>query len=131
VAKTKAPNQFELRGGGARITWTVAGIDGEPHLTYDEGERHETFGRDDLRVFKSVMGRLVTAPLEMVPDAYTLTLTLVVPQVNLSDRLEQQVRTIAILTTEHSPFGGPGLFKGQLQSYKILRLTGRARAVEF
>jgi hypothetical protein len=132
MARRRAqPNLFELRGGGATISWTPAGLAGRAHLTYDDGDQQYSFGPDELRVSRSVLGRLVTAQLSAVPDLATTTLVLVVPQVNLGDKGEQRVRTLAVLVDEQTSIGGPGLVTGQVQKYKTLRLSGIARQVDF
>ena len=129
--KRGEPNLFELQGGGARISWTPAGLAGRPQLTYDDGEEQYSFGPDDLRLSRSPLGRLVTAQLAAVPDKGTTSLVLVVPQVNLGDKTEQRVRTLAVVTEQRTSIGGPGLVTGQVQTYRTLRLTGTARQVEF
>jgi hypothetical protein len=125
------PNLFELHGGGATITWTPAGLAGRPQLTYDHAGQQYSFGPDEIKVSKSPLGRLVTADVGIVPDEGITRLVLVVPDVNLADKVEQRVRTLAVLTEERSSIGGPSLVAGQLQTYKSLRLTGTARQVEF
>ncbi len=124
------PNLFDLRGGGVAISWTTAGITGEPQLTYNDGGEQLTFGPDALRMTRSALGRQVAADIEVVPDSHTTTLVLVVPQVNLADRAPRRVRTIAIVSRLETPFA-PQLPTGQLQSYKVLRLSGNASRVDF
>jgi hypothetical protein len=129
--KRSEPNLFELRGGGASITWTPAGLAGRAQLTYDDGEQQASFGPDQIRLSRSPLGRLVSADLRVIPDLGTTTLVLVVPPVNLGDKREQHIRTLAVITVERTSIGGPGLVAGQLQTYKALRLSGYARQVEF
>ncbi len=129
--KRAEANLFELRGGGTTITWTPAGIAGRPQLNYDDGDERYSFGPDALRVSRSPLGRLVTATLSAVPDLASTTLVLVVPQVNLGDRAEQKIRTLAVLVEDRTSIAGPGPVSGQLQRYKALRLSGTARQVEF
>ena len=126
------PNLFELSGGGVTITWTPAGFTGKPQLTFDDGEQQQTFGPDAVVVTrKGPLGRLVTAEVSAVPDEGTTSLVLVVPEVNLGDKTEQRVRTLAVLTTVQTSIGGPALVTGQLQTYKSIRLRGVARQVDF
>ena len=126
MAKKATPNVFELAGGGSTITWTPAAIDGKPLLTYDD----RSFRGTEVRQSNSPLGKLVTAVVEAVPDARTTSLTLVVPRVNLGTRTEAKVRTIAVLKVEATTIGGPGLVQGQVDTYKVLKLSGFARSVE-
>jgi hypothetical protein len=123
------PNLFDLKGGGVMVSWTTASITGQPQLTYDDGGEPLTFGPDELQISPSPMGRLVTADIEVVPDSHSTSLVLVVPPVNLAGRRPQRVRTVAIVTRRETPFA-PELPTGQLQSYKVLRLSGTASRVE-
>ena len=45
--------------------------------------------------------------LEVVADSRTVTLTLVVPAINLGQETEIQFTTAAIETTNHTTIGGP------------------------
>lgn len=130
AARSQEPNLFELRGSGAVISWAKTSLAGGPQLVFEDGEHDTTLGRDDLRVFKSPLGRLVTGTLEAADDGDSLTLSVVIPSVNLQDAPQQRVRTLAVLTTERGSIGGPGLLEGQVQLYKVLRLSGTARRVE-
>jgi hypothetical protein len=129
--KRAEANLFELRGGGATITWTPAGLAGRPQLNYNDGVRRYSFGPDELRVSKSPLGRLVTALVGADPDLGSTTLVLVVPQVNLGDKVEQRIRTLAVLVDDQTSIAGPPPVTGQVQKYKTLRLSGTARQVEF
>lgn len=123
------PNLFDLKGGGVMISWTTASITGQPQLTYDDGGEPLAFGPDELHVSRSPLGRLVAADIEVVPDSHTTSLVLVVPPVNLAGRKPQRLRTVAVVTRRETPFA-PELPTGQLQSYKVLRLSGTASRVE-
>jgi hypothetical protein len=123
------PNLFDLKGSGVAITWMTTSITGEPQLTYDDGGQPLTFGPDQLQRSRTPLGRLVTADIEVVPDSHTTSLVLVVPPVNLDGRKPQRVRTVAVVTRRETPFA-PELPTGQLQSYKVLRLSGTASRVE-
>jgi hypothetical protein len=74
----------------------------------------------------------VTVTLADIPDAHVVTLTLVVPEIRLPSGDEAAFKTLAIVTTDRSgafvPPPGPA---GVLQTYRVLRLEGVARAVAF
>jgi hypothetical protein len=129
VAKRATPNLFELAGGGAEITWTVSGVAGESQLTYDDGQQPVTFRGPEIRQSNSPLGKLVTVVLETTADLRTVSLTLVVPRVNLGSKTEHRVRTIAVLTREKTSVAGPDPVVGQVESYRVLRLSGLGRHV--
>jgi hypothetical protein len=75
---------------------------------------------------------LITVTLEVVPDLHTLSLTLLVPQINLGDAgAASAFSTLAIMTTHLTSIGGPDLVRGPLQTYEEVTLSGMARLVEF
>ena len=73
---------------------------------------------------------MVTVTLETVPDLHTITLTLIVPDINLSD-CATEFKTIVICTTHKTSIGGPNLIKGALQTYEVIELQGTASSVVF
>lgn len=75
----------------------------------------------------------MTVDLEQIPDAYDLSVTLLVPRINLPEQgREAPVKTVALLTTDRSSaFTGPSGVEGQLQTYDTLKVEGTARLVAF
>jgi hypothetical protein len=69
--------------------------------------------------------------LEVVPDLHTLTLSVLIPQINLKGGTQSPLSTFAILTTHLRSIGGPGLVEGPLQTYEVVALEGTASLVEF
>ena len=124
------PNLFELTGATTQITYSTSSFAGQPQLTYRHLEDSGTFTGEEIRVLESEIGRQVTVTLEVIPDLHTVTLTLLVPAINLDGR-EARFRTRAILTTQRTSIAGPRLVKGALQTYRVLALRGVARIVDF
>ncbi|HYN89322.1 MAG TPA: hypothetical protein VER55_12360, partial [Ardenticatenaceae bacterium] len=81
-------------------------------------------------VVESEIGRQVTVTLDEVPDLHTVTVTLLIPTINLEGR-ESSFATVAILTTARTSIRGPGLVEGPVQSYQCVALKGTARQVDF
>ncbi len=68
--------------------------------------------------------------LEIIPDDHELTLTLLLPQINLKGR-GGSFESLAIRTRHLSRIGGLTLVKGSLQTYDVLPLHGtRARLID-
>ena len=127
------PNLFELTGAykQIRIIYSTTSITGQPQFHYQDQQRDLTFTGGDIRSLDSEIGMLITVTLEVIPDLHTLTLTLLIPQINLDEGNESSFSTQAILTTHLTSIGGPNLVKGPLQTYEVVALEGTARLVEF
>jgi hypothetical protein len=63
--------------------------------------------------------------LEVIPDSHELTLTLLLPQINL-ERQDSSFESLAIRTRHLSSIGGPASVKGPLQTYDALPVRGMA-----
>jgi hypothetical protein len=125
------PNLFELTGEYTQITYSTTSITGQPQFHYQDQQRDLTITGDDIRSLGTEIGTMITVTLEVIPDLHTLTLTLLVPQINLNEGTESSLSTLAILTTHLTSIGGPSLVEGQLQTYEAVALEGTARLVEF
>jgi hypothetical protein len=130
VAAGPEPNLFELRGGGIKVTYSTSSLDGKPRLTYEDQKISLTFQGEEIRSMDTEIGLQLTVTLEQVPDLQTVTLTLILPTINLQGN-EGRFRTQAIITTHRTSIGGPDLVKGPLQLYRVKPLRGIARVVVF
>jgi hypothetical protein len=130
VAAGPEPNLFELRGGGIKVTYSTSSFGGKPQLTYEGQKISLTFQGEEIRSLDTEIGLQLTVTLEQVPDLQTVTLTLILPMINLQGN-EGPFRTQAIITTHKTSIGGPDLVKGALQTYRVRPLRGIARVVVF
>ena len=129
----KEPNLFVLQGveqkyRDVNITYSTTGFIGQPILNYEDSNGTRSFIGDEIRTQETEIGTTVTVTLEAVPDLRVVTLTLLVPEINL-DGSPREFETIAIRTTHKTTIGGPGLIKGAVQSYEVIDLNGTARCV--
>jgi hypothetical protein len=129
--ETTQPNLFELAGEYTQITYSTTSITGQPQFHYQDRQRDVNVTGGDIRSLETEIGAQVTVTLEEVPDLHTLTVTLLVPQINLGEGNESSLSTLAILTTHRTSIGGPGLVEGQLQTYEAVALEGTASLVAF
>jgi hypothetical protein len=132
---TNEPNLFDLDGVGSKnkdvhITYSTSSIAGKPIFNYKDSNGAHNFIGSQIRTQETEIDTMVTVTLVVVPDLHTITLTLIVPDINLQN-CPVQFETIAILTTHKNPIGGPCLVKGALQSYEIIELQGTADSVVF
>lgn len=87
--------------------------------------RHCSSGGEDF----SICRRLGLAGVQR--RGRKLTVSLLVPQINLNEGDESPLSTPAILTTHRTSIGGPGLVEGQVQTYEVVALEGTASLVAF
>ena len=126
------PNLFQLRGKGVRISYGVLRSRGE-FLDYEDGERERTFSGEagEIDSLDAGIGKMLTVklnPEEAAADADLITLTLLLPEMNLEGQ-GSSFETVAIRTTHLMGFR-PGRPEGPQQSYETLRLKGTASQVE-
>lgn len=121
-------NQFHLRGKDLVIQYSATSIAGVPLLNLEHKGTKKAFRGDEIRALESPLGTLITVTLEVIPDLKDVTLTVVIPGVNVAQNSEK-VHTFAVVTTSHTSIGGPRLVKGQLQTYVTEDLIGTAETV--
>jgi len=129
-AEAQEPNLFELKGMGIELTYSTTSLSGQPQLTYKDMKRTLTYSGEEIRQLDSEIGQQVTVTLEYIPDLHTVTLTLILPAINV-EGTGTIFQTYAILTTHLTSIGGPELVKGVLQTYRMKTLRGTARTVIF
>jgi hypothetical protein len=122
-------NLFELRGeGGIQITYGILRARGE-FLDYRDQRRNLSFSVRDGEIdsFQSTIGKMLTVALnreEATADANLITLSVLLPRINLEGRREA-FETLAIETTHLSGFR-PRPAEGPQQLYEVLSLKGTA-----
>jgi hypothetical protein len=127
-----SPNLFDLQGKDTQITYSTSSIAGVPQFNYQTPSLNLNFSDTDIRAQDTEIGRQITVTLEQTPDLQTITLTLLIPTINLPpEATENPVETVAIMTTARTSIGGPDLVDGQIQIYDTLSLQGKARLVNF
>jgi hypothetical protein len=119
-------NLFELEGEDVQITYGILRRRRE-FLDYRDEQRDLTFSgeKGEIGSLESTIGELITVTLEVIPDNHELTLTLLLPQINL-ERQGSSFESLAIRTRHLSSVGGPALVRGPLQTYDVLPLRGMA-----
>ncbi len=130
IAAGQEPNLFELKGPGIEVTYSTSSFSGQPIFTYKDRKVSLTFQGEEIRRLETDTGPQVTVTLEQIPDLLTLTLTLLLPTINL-EGTECPFQTYAIVTTHKTSIGGPDLVKGTLQTYRVKALKGIGRLVVF
>jgi hypothetical protein len=116
---------FQLAGEGVEITYLTSGQDGKPHFTYKDAEYDLNFAGDAIRIQQSELGSLVTVTLHSIPDAWSKTVTLIIPRIwklqNSSDAVEMvAIKCLDVMTMVPQP--------GALQSYEAILLKGSVQS---
>jgi hypothetical protein len=126
----RTPNRYILTGSDTEITYSTTSFSGQPQLTYRDKKYQRSFSGAEIRSLNTEIGQQVTVTIEQIPDLHTLTLTLLIPTINL-DKAESRFKTRAIFTAQRTSIAGPRLIKGAVQSYRVLALRGVASSVDF
>jgi hypothetical protein len=126
--KYNEPNQFVLNGIGQKykdvhIVYSTTSITGKPIFNYEDSKGTYSILGDEIRTQKTEIGTMITVTLESVPDLHVITLTLLMPAINL-DGSARNFKTIAIRTTSKTTIAGESLVKGAVQSYEVIDLNG-------
>jgi hypothetical protein len=129
-AVSPAPDEYQLTGDQTSVLYDTTGIDGKPHFTYQHAGNTQTFSGDEIRTVGTEIGTLVSVTLALTVDSGSTSFTVLIPHVNLNDKLHATIKTEGI-TTQHRFSVNPNLLKGQLDQYTYLRLKGTARYVQF
>ena len=125
-------NLFQLKNHTLVITYSASGIDGNPHLSYHRGNTQLNFSGNQIRHEVTEIGTLISVTLKTIPDFSTKLFSLMLPQVNIpSNFSEMPVNVKALETMVKTTIGGPDLVSGQVQTYKIYSLVGKAKSVVF
>jgi hypothetical protein len=130
-ASSPQANLFDLRGGGITVNYAASSLDGRPRLTYRAMGQTRSFAGDEITAADTALGTLVTVTLAAIPDQSTTTFTVVIPQVNVETGQTATVRTQGFTTVGRTSIGGPALVRGQVQTNRVVTLTGTAQAVVF
>lgn len=127
---TPPPNLYVLQGGSLQISYSTTGIDGKPHFDYKNGTQVLNFTGDQIRTEATEVGTLVSVTTRMTIDSGSTTFTALIPRVNLDSTMQARVKTEGI-RTNHKFSIIPELMRGQLDTYKFIKLRGTASFVVF
>jgi len=122
----ETPNKYHLQGGMLRVTYATTSISGKPRLTYQSSGRILIFTGEEIRRATSELGTLVTVSIKTIPDASSTTFSILLPNVNLDARNNAPMSTVGITTVHRTSIGGPGMVKGQVDTYTTTALKGTA-----
>jgi hypothetical protein len=128
---TIAPNAYSLHGGSIHVGYSTTGIDGKPHLNYQDANGSHSFSGDQITVNKTAIGDVVTVVIFRTVDSGSTTFSVLIPQVNLTaPDLPLPIETEGI-TTVHRFSIVPAFNHGQMELYCLIPMTGTASHLVF
>jgi hypothetical protein len=135
AAQLVAPNLYSLAGGGLHVSYTISGIAGAPHLTYQDATRTLSFSGTQIRtVDVPDLGTVVSVTLVLTVDTGSTTFSVLLPAVQLASGVGP-VSSVPVstdgITTFHRFSVIPVLNHGQREFYTVTPLTGTASRVFF
>lgn len=125
-------NLFECSGSGVSVNYTTTTLAGPPSLYFTIGTKDFSGSGDEITEVATVLGRLLTITRSSVPDLRTDTLTLVLPDVNVSEfGASEEFDTRVYGTRSLTSIGGPQLVEGVIQNNASRLVHCTATAVVF
>jgi hypothetical protein len=128
---TRSPNLFHLQGHGLHVTYSTSGLDGKPHLTYQDAHQTLNFFGDDIRAVPTEVGTLVTVSIRRTVDTGYTSFSVLIPDVNLPAGSNSAMVSTEAITTIHRFSVIPAFNTGQLETYSFTALVGNASQVAF
>ena len=123
-------NLYEVNGGGVRVSYATTSLNGLPRLSYHERGVDAEFIGDEISTERTGLGSEVTVVLKSTEDLEAVTVTLLIPEINMDAESEVvHFSTVTIWTTNHTSIGGPGMVHGPLRTYRAKELRGTAKRV--
>lgn len=124
-------NFYECQGIDASASYVTQSLAGTVLTITVDGITHAA-KNDDILDQSTVLGHLLTLTTEVVPDGYTDTLTLLLPDVNVSGfGAKTKFVTRLFKTRTLSSIGGPAFVDGVIQNNRSAALKCTATAAVF
>lgn len=126
------PYEYELNGGGIKISYIPMGAGAVPHFIYEDAKYGKlTFmGKGKInQIDVPGLGTLISVNLGKIePGSTSPIFTILLPQVNLLDKkgASALVHTIGITTIHKSSGLPPQFYLGQTETYTKVSMIGTA-----
>ncbi len=117
---------YHLHNDDIKIEFVMKDKD-ELLLVYEDKKGRREFSGRQIYRDKTRIGFFPSVNLKVVPDSVTIAFSLMVPSANRPSNAKSiSVETFAVRTKIQTTIGGPGLVKGQIQTYETYDLKGNA-----
>lgn len=131
LAAFVAANMFTLSGGGLHVSYSTSGIDGKPHMSYQDAMRSLSFTGDEIRKVECDLGTVVSVTIVRTINSGSTSFSLLVPRVNLPAPFSNVSICTEGVTTHHAFSIIPHLNQGQRDFYHVTEMQGTASNVAF
>jgi hypothetical protein len=124
-----SPNLYSLSGSHVHLSYATTGIDGKPHLTYQDSTRSLSFSGDEIQSVDTWAGTLVSVTIVKTVDTGSTSFSFFLPSVNIDPIVlgaPWPVHTEGITTIHRIGL----LNRGQLNAFTVVALHGSAEIVE-
>lgn len=131
-AEAVPANSYECRGAGISVSYATTSFTGEPILTLTTPAGSLSQSGEQISIQDTVLGKLVSIVTELTPDLSTETLTLIVPDVNVTDTAPRvKFNSELFTTTSQTSIGGSVLVTGLVQNSKSKKLSCKASLLAY
>lgn len=119
--------QYVFAGQNVSAHYTPASDTDKAMLGFRRGSwKPRLFSGDRVRVDRTEFAELVSVTLYQVADLKTVTLTLLIPSINLNEKQNSLFATTALFTNHYTTIAGPELVEGPIQTFTTARLYAEA-----
>jgi hypothetical protein len=125
------PNLYQFTGDGIHVSYSTTGVDGKPHLEFQNGQQTMHFTGDDIRTVKTDAGTLVSVTIRRTIDTGSTSFTVLLPSARLAAVGTSVHLATSGITTIHRFSVVPVFNTGQLDVYSVTPLSGSASLVTF
>jgi hypothetical protein len=132
-ASLTSANLYQCSGKNISVSYSSTSLIGEPQLSITINKKsYSAIGSKAITSQKTVVGNLITLTKTSKPDLYSDTLTVLLPDINVS-ALGKQItfNSQLLITRTADSIAGPQLVNGVIQSNSAKTLICTAQAVVF
>lgn len=125
-------NLYQCSNKNITVNYSSSSLTGEPILNISIGKRAYAATGNNIQLQKTVLGNLVGMVKTSVPDLYTNTMTVLLPDVNVTTLGESiNFKSKFLITHAIDSIGGAQLVNGVIQNNSVITLECSATAVVF
>ena len=74
-----SPNLYQLSGNTLHVTYATTGIDGQPHLHYQDSQHNLNFSGNSIRAVECDLGTVVSVTIQLTVDSGSTSFSVLIP----------------------------------------------------
>jgi hypothetical protein len=118
-------NKFTLKEHHIEVDYTIGANPSFPALSYKEGTVSKTFKPSEIRTDSTVLGSLVSVPLQRTIDTGGKTFAFFLPEIAVPTGQTATFTTVAVAEA----FSGPDSFPHRPTTWQTFVMDGTAQSV--